>query len=130
MANIYSVDFWKSTSERAVKTAIQTFIPAAGGATLDLFNLDWANVGQIVAGAVVLSILTSLLSGLNGTGPSAVNAEIKADAVVLDEHELDAGEAQAALDQMVVDSVEPDDGEDAPPEGLADDEVDGYVPKH
>lgn len=128
--SIYSAPFWKSTAERAAKTAIQTFIPLGGGAAFDLLGIDWEIVGAGVGSAVVLSILTSLLSGLNGTGPSAIGSEVKADAVVIDEVELNAVEAQKVLDQMIVDGeVEdqeiPTDApleDDSEPEGLADDE--------
>lgn len=134
--SIYSLPFWKATFERAVRTGIQAFIPAAGGAAFSIIDIDWGSALGITASAMVLSILMSLLAGLNGTGPSLVDSEIKTDAVVLDEVELTAEEAQKALDRMVVDgevddqavpdessSVElsaADVGGDADPEGAPD----------
>lgn len=55
--------FWTQTVERAVKSAAQAAIIAVGATqAFDLFTLDWANFGGIVAGGAFLSILTSLSS--------------------------------------------------------------------
>lgn len=135
--SIYSRAFWKSTGERAFKTLLQTsagviptiFVADAAG-VVSFVGVPSALICSVVLIPTVLSVITSLLAGLNGTGPSFVNSEIKTDAVILDEVELTAVETQEVLDQMVVDDnvpdVEPDSdaepGDDAEPEGEADDE--------
>lgn len=135
--SIYSAPFWKSTGERAVKTVGQSalaIIPAVfiadSTGVIDFAGVPWAGIAGTAIFAGVVSIITSVVFGANGTGPSAIGSEIKADAVVLDEVELNSVEAQKVLDQMIVDGeVEdqevPTDApleDDSEPEGLADDE--------
>lgn len=60
---MFSVVFWKSAAERAVKSAAQALILMWGGG--QVFNLfDVAPVASlgVAAGAAVLSVLTSLVS--------------------------------------------------------------------
>ncbi len=64
---MFTAKFWKATAERAVKSAAQSLI---GLFTLDQFNVlnaDWTLAGGVAGGAVVLSVLTSLVSA--GVGP-------------------------------------------------------------
>jgi len=54
--------FWLKAIERAVKTAAQTAILAAGSDLIDVTVLDWQQVGAFALGGAVLSILTSIAS--------------------------------------------------------------------
>ena len=62
--------FLTDAAERAVKTFAQTLLAYFGADALDVLSADWGNALSISAGAVVLSVLTSLLSlrlGHSGT---------------------------------------------------------------
>lgn len=61
---LFTLDFWADTAERAVKTAAQFFLTAAalGDPGVSLFGLDWmAALGLAGAGALA-SLLTSVIS--------------------------------------------------------------------
>jgi hypothetical protein len=79
-------DFWLDAAERAIKTFAQTMIAFLGADAFNVIDADWTEALSIALGAVVLSVLTSLLSiklGGNGTA-SATNAVVTssyADAV-------------------------------------------------
>jgi hypothetical protein len=64
--------FWKATAERAVKTLAQTLLSVlvVGGVVLNLFEVDWLNALGIGLGAMVVSVLTSLLSAFVGSSDS------------------------------------------------------------
>ncbi|WP_420124379.1 holin [Nakamurella sp.] len=71
--------FWKATGERAVKSAAQALLIYFGGdAVFNAWQTDWPAAGGIASGAVVLSVLTSLVSAkLSGEpdSPSLVPAD-------------------------------------------------------
>lgn len=76
MANLTTREFWASTTERAVRTAAQTAIALIGTDQVGLLNLDWAQIGSVVATATVLSILTSIVGDTaTKNGPAFVHAE-------------------------------------------------------
>lgn len=52
--------FWAGVAERAVKTAAQTAVALLAADGVDLLTLDWRAAGVTVAGAALLSVLTSL----------------------------------------------------------------------
>ncbi|GAB3042283.1 holin [Sediminivirga luteola] len=79
-----SKEFWTATAERAIKTAAQTAIALIGTDQVGILDLDWSQICSVVATAVVLSFLTSVGSGANGTGPSLVKAETVSPEVVGD----------------------------------------------
>ena len=66
--------FWLKALERAVKTAAQAALLAAGSDLVDVTTLDWQQVGFFAIGGAVLSVLTSLASTPFGPGddPSTV----------------------------------------------------------
>lgn len=75
---IYTKSFWKSATERAIKTAVQTALPAlavAFGSSADLMGANWADFLVMVLGATVLSYGTSLVSGIKDGNPSLGNQE-------------------------------------------------------
>lgn len=59
MSHYTSRTFWTGVAERAIKTAAQTLLSVLTvGATI--WSMDWVQALGIAAGAVVLSILTSI----------------------------------------------------------------------
>ena len=77
MSTIWDKSFWKATAERAIKTAVQSAVLFTGGSVIDVFNLDWVQLGGFVIGGALLSVLTSIASSSIGdtTGPSLTGAE-------------------------------------------------------
>lgn len=64
---MWTRDFWRAAGERALKTFIQTLLPAL--ALVSIAAPDWRFLGGAVLVAVqaaVLSVLTSLASTLRG----------------------------------------------------------------
>ena len=60
---IFTKAFWLKALERAVKTAAQAALLAAGSDLVDVTTLDWQQVAFFAAGGAVLSVLTSVASG-------------------------------------------------------------------
>ena len=54
--------FWVASTERAVKTAAQTFLALAGATAFNVLTADWQTLLGVSAGAAVLSYATSLVS--------------------------------------------------------------------
>ncbi|MEU5853925.1 holin [Nocardiopsis dassonvillei] len=73
---MFTTAFWKGAAERAVKSAAQALILlwGVGDGLLNLWSINPTESAGIAAGAVVLSVLTSLISLVTGpTGsPSMV----------------------------------------------------------
>lgn len=63
---MWTVDFWKATAERAVKTAAQAGI-ALFAAGVTIIDIDWGQGAAVVATATLLSVLSSVAS--NNFGP-------------------------------------------------------------
>lgn len=70
---MWTAAFWKDTAERAIKTLAQTLIAVlvVGGVVLNIFTVDWMNALGIGLGAMVVSVLTSILSSFVGTSDTA-----------------------------------------------------------
>lgn len=68
---MWTVDFWKATAERAVKTAAQAAI-ALFAAGVTILDIDWGQGAAVVATATLLSVLSSVASNNFGQfeGPS------------------------------------------------------------
>lgn len=64
-------DFLLDAIERAVKTFAQSLIAFFGADALDVLQADWGTALSVAGGAVVLSLLTSLLSLKLGSGGTA-----------------------------------------------------------
>lgn len=74
--------FWLAALERAIKTAAQVALLALAAQGVEdggfvLGSVDWLPVASLAAGGAVLSLLTSLASGLVGEHgtPSLTRAE-------------------------------------------------------
>jgi hypothetical protein len=52
--------FWNYALERALKTAAQTAVAVLGAGMTNLLQTDWQGLLGVVAGATVLSLLTSI----------------------------------------------------------------------
>lgn len=65
-----SSQFIKDALERAAKTFAQTLLAFFGADAFDVLQANWPNALSVAAGAVVLSVLTSVASykaGISGT---------------------------------------------------------------
>jgi hypothetical protein len=67
---MWSRRFWKQAAERCVKTAAQALVGVVGLDAANALAVDWKVAGAVAAGAVVLSLLTSLASLAIGPGDS------------------------------------------------------------
>ena len=61
--DIKNKDFWKATAIRSIKTICQTAIATIGTASL-LSEVNWVVVGSASLLAGILSVLTSIVTGL------------------------------------------------------------------
>lgn len=57
---LWTADFWKGASERAIKTFFQAFVAILGTSAVVLQDVDWAFVASGAALAAVLSVATSI----------------------------------------------------------------------
>lgn len=70
--------FARDAIERAIKTFAQTLLAYFGASALDVLNADWGNALSVSAGAVVLSVLTSLLSvKLGNSGTASLTTAVE-----------------------------------------------------
>jgi len=65
---MWSLTFWRSAAERAVKTAAQTLIAMLGASAVDVLSVDWVSAASVAAGAALLSVLMSLGSARSARG--------------------------------------------------------------
>lgn len=69
--SIYSADFWSAAAERAIKTVAQTAASLIVAGGFGLLDADWIAVASVSGMAGVVSLLTSIGSGVaTGDGPS------------------------------------------------------------
>jgi len=70
--------FWLAVTERAVKSAAQAAVLVIGAEQVNAVNVDWAQIGGFALGGFVLSVLTSIGSGVitSTPGPSLTGAEV------------------------------------------------------
>ncbi len=69
---MFKIVFWKQAAERAAKSAAQALLGLwVGDTAFNAWNADWTLAGGVAAGAVVLSVLTSLASTAVGDRDSA-----------------------------------------------------------
>lgn len=68
---MFTLEFWKATAERAVKTFAQTLAAMLTAAGTGLLDAQWGQHLSVAAMAMVLSVLTSVASSRVGApGPS------------------------------------------------------------
>ena len=63
---MWTARFWRQALERALKSAAQALILLWGADSLNVVTIDWPGAAGIAAGAVVLSLLTSIVSAPAG----------------------------------------------------------------
>ena len=74
---MFSKQFWRDATERALKTAAQAGILALGADQINVLGLDVVNIFGFMVGGALLSYLTSIVSikfGTPGT-PSLVSGD-------------------------------------------------------
>lgn len=70
---MFTVDFWKSAAERAIKTVAQALIAVIAATTFDWFSADWQAIAGTAATAGVLSLLSSIASsGIGDRGTASL----------------------------------------------------------
>lgn len=108
--NTYLADknFWIAALERAVKSFAQGLLVAGLGDMAGVLAIDWIAALSVAVGMFLASLLTSVASGVGGSGPSLTPAEIlRTDvAAVEDETGYVAEEAAPFEEGTPVDVVE------------------------
>ncbi|GGJ82119.1 hypothetical protein GCM10011583_12110 [Streptomyces camponoticapitis] len=66
---MFTKAFWKSTSERAVRTGAQVLAATLGLETLGVINADWGDGLSLAAGAALLAVLTGVATSGGTEGP-------------------------------------------------------------
>ena len=79
--------FWKATLIRAIRTVCQTAIATIGTAVV-ISDVNWVMVGSASALAGILSILTSIATGL----PEVTSADELTDEEVEEAHTIEMGD--------------------------------------
>ena len=82
-----SKEFWYSALIRAIRTVCQTAIATIGTAVV-ISDVNWIMVGSASALAGILSILTSIATGL----PEVASADELTDEEVEEAHAIDMGD--------------------------------------
>lgn len=81
--------FWKATLIRAIRTVCQTAIATIGTAVV-ISDVNWVMVGSASALAGILSILTSIATGL----PEVTSADELTDEEVEEAHDVEMGDME------------------------------------
>lgn len=79
MSVLQSTVFWKDAVERAVKTFAQTVLATVSTGEIfeSVVNIDWSNGLAIGATAVIVSLLTSVVTaGVANNGTASVVPEV------------------------------------------------------
>ncbi|MEO3978756.1 holin [Streptomyces sp. CAU 1734] len=66
---MFTAAFWRSTGERAVRTAAQATIGAIGADQLGLLDVDWGQAASVGGLAAVLAVLTAVATSGGTEGP-------------------------------------------------------------
>jgi hypothetical protein len=72
---LFTLAFWRAAAERAVKTFAQSLAALLVADGTDLLTTNWGDRLSVSGMAAVVSVLTSVASGVTGAGPSVGNAE-------------------------------------------------------
>ena len=59
-----SKSFWKSALIRALRTFCQSLVTLIGTDAINIVNIDWLTIIGIAATTAVMSLLTSIATGL------------------------------------------------------------------
>lgn len=66
---MFTVTFWKQTTERAIKTFAQSALALVGVTGMGVLDVPWGAVASVSGLAALLSLLTSIVSA--GVGDSS-----------------------------------------------------------
>ena len=58
---MFTNDFWRSTGERAVRTAAQALLALVGTSVTGVLDVDWIQALSVAGLATLLSVLMSLV---------------------------------------------------------------------
>lgn len=73
--SIWTAQFWKATTERAIATAAQSAIAALGTDLIGVLDIDAVAVLSLAGGGAALSILKSIAATAATGSPSAGGGE-------------------------------------------------------
>jgi len=59
---MFTIHFWKQSTERALKTFAQFIIILGGAGALNVFEVDWTQTLGLALGGALLSYATSIVS--------------------------------------------------------------------
>ena len=59
---MFTLHFWKSATERALKTFAQFILVLGGAGALNVFTIDWSQTLGLALGGALLSYATSIVS--------------------------------------------------------------------
>ena len=85
---IWTADFWRSTAERAVRTAAQAGVLVLVGdayesAQLNALTVDWWRLLGFMLGGALLAVLFSVAgNAVSKNGPAFTDAEVTPDSLV------------------------------------------------
>ena len=68
-------EFWAAAGIRALKTVCQTALALIGTNAVGVTEIDWAGVASGAALSGIISVLTSVATGLPEVGPSETPKE-------------------------------------------------------
>ncbi|MDT3395425.1 holin [Streptomyces sp. B1866] len=66
---MWTVAFWRSTAERAVRTAAQALVAALGLDEVGVLHADWGDGLSLAGGAALLAVLTAVATSGGAEGP-------------------------------------------------------------
>lgn len=59
---MWTLDFWKDTAERAIKTFAQALVAGLSAGVIGILDIPWVDVLSVAALVTLLSVLTSIAS--------------------------------------------------------------------
>lgn len=79
---MFTLAFWRATFERAISTAAQAALALLSADGLGVLDVDWGQIGSVVALAAGLAVLKALAAaGIGNAGPGFGAAETLTPAV-------------------------------------------------
>lgn len=77
---MWTLDFWKDTAERAIKTFAQAVVAGLTAGVTGILEVDWLTVVSVSALAALVSVLTSVASAPFSTkGTASLLTEVGYD---------------------------------------------------